>query len=82
MKLNDLMADLNQLSKLLSDRYNTEVKGGLSLNPDNVSEIILTLAISTNVKALVIEAEKIVEAEAAKATTVEATTEATSETQS
>lgn len=62
MKLGDLKADLDQVTKILAERHNTEVSSTISLNPDNVNELILTLKVSTTTRpAKTEEAAKIPE---------------------
>lgn len=81
MKLNDLMTDLNELTKLLADRYNTEVSGKLSLNPENLSQILVTLTLNTSVKDSKPAVEQTDAPDAAQVVNTTAS-EATSEVQS
>lgn len=53
MKLADLQNEINRLALQLETALNTTVKTGLSLNPEDLSEVVVTLSVKTVTNPLV-----------------------------
>lgn len=64
MTLVSLTEDLESVINILKVKYNTSVKGKLSINPDNLNEVIFTVHVSTIPKLAPIEAEVVPEVKA------------------
>lgn len=55
MKLSELQADLESVRKQLVEKYGTEVESRLTLNPEDISVVMMTLALKTTKSTAIVD---------------------------